>query len=363
MKTLKLLTAATVFAALAISVHLSAQTITTFNATGAGTASGQGTFPIGITPQGQGEIVGYYIDGSGVTHGFLRNKNGSFTTIDPPGSTGTFVYGINPSETTMGFYSDAVSVFHGFLRDRNGNYTTFEAPNAGTGPGQGTIAANINPPGNIAGEYTDSSGVSHAFLRTANSGVITSVDAPGAGTGAGQGTFSAGFDALNSGGQFAGSYLDSSNVFHCYVRASNSKGTITEFSAPGAGTGPLQGTNISGINGPGATTGLYVDSSGISHGFARSNQGVLTEFDVLPAGGTSPENINQSGAITGNYLDSSGVFHGFVRATNGAISTFNAPGAGTAGGQGTQPASNNDQGQITGFYIDASGVAHGFVRN
>ena len=32
---------------------------------------------------------GSYVDASGVTHGFLRTLGGSFTTIDPPGSTST----------------------------------------------------------------------------------------------------------------------------------------------------------------------------------------------------------------------------------------------------------------------------------
>jgi hypothetical protein len=49
-----------------------AGTITTFDAPGAGTGAGQGTFPDQNDPSGG--ITGYYIDGSGVYHGFLRSK-------------------------------------------------------------------------------------------------------------------------------------------------------------------------------------------------------------------------------------------------------------------------------------------------
>jgi hypothetical protein len=41
----------------------------TFNAPGAGKGAGEGTIPIGINDAGA--IVRYYIDASGVCHGFL----------------------------------------------------------------------------------------------------------------------------------------------------------------------------------------------------------------------------------------------------------------------------------------------------
>jgi hypothetical protein len=52
-------------------LRLSGGTITTFDAPGAGTGPGQGTFSIGNNPSGA--ITGYYVDGSNVNHGFLRN--------------------------------------------------------------------------------------------------------------------------------------------------------------------------------------------------------------------------------------------------------------------------------------------------
>ena len=44
------------------------------------------------------------------------------------------------------------------------------------------------------------------------------------------------------------------------------------------------------------------------------------------------------------------------------IITFDAPGAGTAAGQGTTALGIVPNGTISGFYADASSVLHGFLR-
>src|SRR6266699_3442044 len=98
--------------------------------------------------------------------------------------------------------------------------------------------------------------------------------------------------------------------------------TITTFDAPGAGTGPGQGT-------------------------------IVFSVDCL----------NPAGAITATSLDANNVFHGVLRAKDGAITTFDVPGAGTGAGQGNIPFCNNPVDAITGVYIDASDVDHGFLRS
>jgi hypothetical protein len=45
--------------------------ITRFNAPGAGTGAGQGTYP--MTNNREGAISGFYVDANNVYHGFLRN--------------------------------------------------------------------------------------------------------------------------------------------------------------------------------------------------------------------------------------------------------------------------------------------------
>jgi hypothetical protein len=205
------------------------------------------TQPTSINPAGI--ITGYYFDGSDVAHGFLRAKGGAITTFDAPGAgtglfQGTAPFSINSGGAIAGFYVDDNNLLHDFLRRRDGTFTTFDAPGAGTGPGEGTQALNINPAEAIGGYYLDQSNVRHDFLRTPD-GAITTFDAPGAGTGPFQGTFTAGVDGLNPAGTVTGYYLDGSNVYHGYVR--DPDGTISTFDAPGAGTGPFQGTDTSGI--------------------------------------------------------------------------------------------------------------------
>jgi len=120
-------------------------TYTTFDAPGAGTGPNQGTLPLAIDPAGA--ITGYYVDASGVNHGFLRTTKGTITTIDVPGAGafGTQVYSISPSETITGVYGQG-GVIHGFLRDRSGAITTFDAPSAV----HETVPSDINPGGAVA---------------------------------------------------------------------------------------------------------------------------------------------------------------------------------------------------------------------
>jgi probable HAF family extracellular repeat protein len=70
--------------------------------------------------------VGAFADASGV-HGFLRNSNGTLTTIDDPFATrGTRALGINDAGQIVGDYQDA-SGEHGFLLS-GGTFTTIDDP-------------------------------------------------------------------------------------------------------------------------------------------------------------------------------------------------------------------------------------------
>src|SRR5208337_797788 len=111
--------------------------IITFDAPGAGTGAGQGTFPQGIVAGDA--VAGYYVDANNLNHGFLRTADGTITTFDAPGAgtsagQGTTVYGMNSSNAIVGIYWDTNNVGHGFLRHPRGTFTTVDAPGAGTGP-------------------------------------------------------------------------------------------------------------------------------------------------------------------------------------------------------------------------------------
>jgi hypothetical protein len=86
-------------------------------------------------------------------------------------------------------------------------------------------------------------------------------------------------------------------------------------------------------------------------GFVRSARGAITTFDVPGAGSTSglfegtlALGITPFGLSTGYWIDSRVIAHGFVRYPNGALLKFDAPGAGTIPGmmQGTVPKGMND---------------------
>ncbi len=95
-------------------------------------------------------------------HGFLRARDGTFTTFDPPGSVSTVANAINPAGAITGPYVDVNIVEHGFLRARDGTFTTFDPPGS-----VGTTAAAINPAGAITGPYINASGTTiHGFLRS-----------------------------------------------------------------------------------------------------------------------------------------------------------------------------------------------------
>jgi hypothetical protein len=218
---------------------------------------------------------------------------------------------------------------------------------------------------------TASSGTSDGFPNLTNTPLIgpqptiTTFDAPGAGTGPGQGTLPF---AINPAGTVLGYYIDAGDARHGFLRTPN--GSIATFDPPGAGTGPGQGTNAFSITPAGGVAGRYSDASAVFHGFLRTPDGAITTFDVPGAGtgpgqGTRAANINPSEAIAGRYIDASAVSHGFVRASDGIITTFDAPNAGTGPGQGTIVFAVdclNAAGAITATSLDASNVYHGVLR-
>jgi len=348
--------------------------ITTFDAPLAGTAAGQGTFPSAINDSGA--ITGFVRDANVARHGFLRAPDGTFTSFDDPNAgicsascgtigpgQGTRAYSINQSGEITGFYSDNSGGCHGYVRAANGTFTQIDAPDAGTGPfPQGTFpseftAAGINPAGAITGFYVDASSVQHGFVRAAN-GTITEFDPTG--------SILTNPNAINEPGDITGFYFDANFVGHGFLRGAD--GTITSFDAPGADSTPGSGNGTFGVDltPSGEIEGIFVDPSGVLHGFVRSKQGTFTTFDAPGAGtgpglGTLPEVNNNPGAIAGNYTDANGVNHGFLRDKQGSFNTFNVPSAGTGTGQGTIPLGNNNPGAIAGEYIDGGNVAHGFL--
>jgi len=111
------------------------------------------------------QAAGYYIDGSdGLTHGYLRDSDGNLTfPIDPPGSTGTILFGNNDSNWVVGRYSDASGITHGLFFITPGDFVTFDFPDSFF-----TSLNGISRQGWICGRYTDANGIDHGILAKVN---------------------------------------------------------------------------------------------------------------------------------------------------------------------------------------------------
>src|SRR5690242_12176357 len=141
---------------LATADEVLAATYTTFDPKGS-----VETVPVAIN--NGPSITGYWIDGSAVTHGFLRASDGTITKFDPKNSTATFPIGINATGWIVGFFDDANGE-HGFLRAPDGSITTYDAPkSAGL-----TDLYGIDKKGLAAGYYQDSQGAIHGLTRNSN---------------------------------------------------------------------------------------------------------------------------------------------------------------------------------------------------
>jgi hypothetical protein len=105
-------------------------------------------------------VVGYYIDSSGIIHGYFRDANGALHfPIDPPGSVGTVLFGLNERNWVVGRYADSSGVTHGLFFVPPNKFFTFDYPGSTF-----TSLTGINAQGFICGRYADASGISHGFL-------------------------------------------------------------------------------------------------------------------------------------------------------------------------------------------------------
>jgi uncharacterized membrane protein len=176
--------------------------------------SAAGTGLSGINPSG--EISGFTCSdpacgnfgATNTEHSFVKSKKGVITIFDPPPpAISSEASVVNPSGTVVGSYTDlgggtCFAQCLGYLLDK-GTYTTINFPDSSF-----TFVGGGNAPGDIVGEYVDAAGVVHSFLLS--KGVYTSFDPPGAIFSAASGT--------NPGGTIVGLYFDSAVVEHGYIR-------------------------------------------------------------------------------------------------------------------------------------------------
>jgi probable HAF family extracellular repeat protein len=222
-----------------------------------------------------------------------RAASDSFTTIDQPGASDTYLYGIND-------IGGIVGAFPGFQYE-NGVFTDIPAPRP----------SDINNAGQIVGSYTGTNG-NAAFLYS--EGVFTSLP----------GSVASG---INDAGQIVGftqtiGNSETPGETHGYLY---SNGALTTIDFPGAGV-----TTPSSINNVGQIAGTfrYPGATGYIHGFVESN-GVFTIVDEpgfvdAYLNGTIISGINDSGDIVGWIVKGGGgcsfIYH------EGSFTCFSVPG-------------------------------------
>jgi uncharacterized membrane protein len=279
----------------------SIEVITTFDYPGTGNL----TLPQKINERG--DIVGEFIDSNGVTRGFVRFSDGSFSApiVDPNDTVGfTEGRGINNSRTVVGDYAISDGTIHSFFLS-GGTFTEYDVPGA-----LQTNLLSINDAGDFTGGWFDDvSGIFQAFVG--RGGTITSFSVPGS-----LSTFA--YEINNSKHLVVGYYIDSSGILHGYYRDAN--GALHFPIDPSGSTA----TVLFGLNGRNWVVGRYADSSGVTHGLFFVPPDNFFTFDYPGSTFTSLNGISDQGVICGRYADASGIAHGFIARVRGTPPTNEA---------------------------------------
>jgi uncharacterized membrane protein len=193
----------------------------------------------------RGDVVGFFAGDGGFNRGFLL-RHGVLTTLDFPGASETFPYGINESGTVVGAWDV------------------------------------LDSDGNLLAE--------HGFIW--NSGTFTSLDYPGSADTTIRG--------INAGGDFVGEWTEvNSSTGHGFVF---SEGQFVSFDVPFDGA---IATQANAINDVGHIAGVYADASGVLHGFLAVGA-KFTPIDYPGAAQTAVWGINNADQIVGNHYDNLG---------------------------------------------------------
>ena len=276
----------------------SIEVITTFDYPGAGNL----TLPQKINERG--DVVGEFIDSSGVTRAFVRFSDGSFSDpiVDPNDTVGfTEGRGINNSRTLAGDYVISDGTLHSFFLS-GGTFTEYDVP--------GAVQTNllcINDPGDFTGGFDpDGSGVFQAFVGRGET--ITSWSVPGA-----LSTFA--YEINNNKKLVVGYYIDAAGILHGYYR--DSDGALHFPIDPPGSTA----TVLFGLNNKNWVVGRYA-SAGVTHGLFFVPPNNFFTFDFPGSTFTSLNGISSQGNICGRYVDAAGIAHGFLARVRGTPPTI-----------------------------------------
>lgn len=245
-----------------------------------------------------GDIVGSYVDGAGVEHGYLLSE-GKFAQIDFPKALATRANGINANGDIVGYYiappGASGESMKGFLLS-GGHFSTILFPHH-----KAADLSRITDEGYIYGCYHDgdASASMHGFVRNPD-GTFISLPVK---------------DSMDNGAN-----ADGSTIVGFYVDLGSNKeqgfidtnGSQVDLSVPES-----VWTDAWDISPDGdSVVGTFLAANGSLHGFLFAN-GVFSSIDDPDAGGfTQAYGINSNGAVVGFYRGTDGKHHGFLAMPN-----------------------------------------------
>jgi hypothetical protein len=203
---------------------------------------------------------GFYVDNSGFTHGFVRTRDGEFTSVNYPGAAFATAFnqllGQNDLHQASGYYSNSIDNTTPdipYVYDEiGGTYQVITIP----GAVGGAQATGINNSQAVCGFYIDANGVNHGWLL--NAGIFMRLDVPGS-------TFTQAL-GLNNRGEVVGVFVDAAGLTHGFVYKV-ATATFLTIDAPNG----LGQTTVNGINDNGRLVG-FSGVAPINTGFVATPQ-------------------------------------------------------------------------------------------
>jgi hypothetical protein len=106
-----------------------------------------------------GTAAGYWEDSASLTHSFIMTSPGIITSFDPPGAILSRALGINDAGAIAGnSCNDTCNGEVGYVRNPDGTFSTVSFPGSTF-----TVVSGINKSGTVTGGYVDTAGVEHGF--------------------------------------------------------------------------------------------------------------------------------------------------------------------------------------------------------
>jgi len=238
------------------------------------------------------DIVGFYTDAAGATHGFVDSVGVQSTIDDPMGVKGVNgittqvqnLLGVNNALRAAGFWTDAAGNENGFVAEINttttpvaARYTEFPPAKVnndlglmGKNAAMATQNSGINNNNTVCGFYTDGNDINHGFEVVFNTKNHTFNRTLPLIPNANQIPNVKSLSPLgcNDRGGVVGFFTANDNTVHGFVFDGND---WHQYDAAGSvqtpALGNVMGTTINGINNAGAVVGFFADAMGNVNGF------------------------------------------------------------------------------------------------